>query len=282
MVVRGRKNRRSIDQTAVRAAAVGFAARAARFLGVLLALGALAVGAAWGTRHLKAWLFTSPTFAIEQFAFEGIEHAEEAELIRLGGIRPGDNIFEADLALAERAMAAHPWVEQATIDRVYPRKLKVQIVEHQPAALTDLGGLYYVNPSGKAFKRLVPGESADLPILRGVGREEYSAAPEDGEALFKEALDAMALYREAGLEPRAEVSEIGIDKLEGLTFFLGDDAVAVKLGQGELEKKFTRLGQLFDELSRRGARAEVIRLDNRTRPGWVAVQLAEAAQRRGQ
>ncbi|MGI5862022.1 MAG: cell division protein FtsQ/DivIB [Myxococcales bacterium] len=280
--MRGRKNRRRVDQAAVRAAAAGFAVRAARFLGAALVLGALAVGAAWGARHLKAWLFTSPTFAIEQFAFEGLERAEEAELIRLGGIRPGDNIFEADIVLAERAMAAHPWVEHATIDRVYPRKLKVKVVEHEPAALTDLGGLYYVNRSGKAFKRLAPGESADLPILRGVGREEYSAAPEEAEALFKQALDAMALYREAGLEQRAEISEISIDRLEGLTFFLGDDAVAVRLGQGELDKKLARLGQLFDELSRRGARAEVIRLDNRTRPGWVAVQLAEGAEKRTQ
>jgi cell division protein FtsQ len=231
-------------------------------------------GAAVGGRHLREWLFTSPTFAIEQFLFEGLTHAEEGELIRLSGLSMGENIFRVDVLAAEKAMATHPWIERVTIDRAYPRRLRIRIAEHQPAALTDLGGLYYVNPAGKAFKRLVPGDSADLPILRGVEREAYSADPGEGEALLREGLEALSLYRGAGLEERAPVSEIQIDPLEGLTFFCGTDAVAVKLGKGELVAKFERLDKLFDELSRRGARAEVIRLDNRTRPGWVAVQLA--------
>lgn len=274
-MIRGRKNRRRIDQAAVRAAARGWAARTARVVGLLCLLGALAAGAAVGGKHLKSWLFTSPTFAVEQFLFEGLAHAEEGELIRLSGIAMGDNIFRSDVPAAERAMAAHPWIERVTIDRAYPRKLRVRVVEHRPAALTDLGGLYYVNAAGKAFKRLVPGDAADLPILRGVERGAYSAGPEEGEALFREGLEAFGLYREAGLEARAPVSEIQVDQLEGLTFFCGKDAVAVKLGKADLQTKFERLDKLFDELARRGARAEVIRLDNRTRPGWVAVQLAQ-------
>jgi cell division protein FtsQ len=266
----------------VRAAAKGFAARAIRFFGILLLVVGLCAGAAFGAVRLKAWIFSSPTFAIEQISFEGLQRSSEAELIRLSGLVIGENIFEADIPGAERAMAGHPWVDRVLIDRIYPRKLRVRVTEHEPAALTDLGGLYYVDTEGKAFKRLAPGDEADLPILRGVGREDYAADPEQGEALFREALEAHAVYRASGLEERAPVSEILVDRLEGLTFFCGEDAFAVRLGRGDYQEKLRRLERLLEELSSRGARAEVIRLDNRTRPGWVAVQLAQGSGEVGQ
>ncbi len=116
-----------------------------------------------------------------------------------------------------------------------------------------------------------------MPILRGVSREDHAAQGEETEALFREAIGVLAAWREAGLEKRAPVSEVVVDRVEGMTVFCGREPVAVKLGVGEVPEKLGRLDQLLTELQRRGARAEVVRLDNRARPGWVAVQLAQAS-----
>jgi len=270
-----RKNRRRLDQAAVRAAAAGTAVRLGKALGVITALVAICAVTAFGAAKARVYLYTSPTFAIEKFTYEGVKRGSEDELTRLSGVAMGDNIFQADLVAAEKSMSAHPWVRRLSVEREYPRTVVVRVIEHEPAVLADLGGLYYVDDAGRPFKKLAPGEAADLPIFRGVTREEYQGHEQEIEALFREALDALAAHRAAGLEKTAAVSEVKIDRVDGLTLFCGKDAVAVKLGVKEYREKFARLDQLLTELKGRGARAEVIRLDNRTRPGWVAVQLAQ-------
>ena len=274
-MLRGRKNRRRIDQAAVKAAAKGVAVRTLKALGVVASLVAICAATALGASRGRTYLYTSPTFAIERFAFEGAQRAQKQELQRLSGIAEGDNIFRADLVAAEKAMSAHPWVRRLSLERDYPRTLVVRVIEHEPVALADLGVLYFVDAAGKPFKKLGPGEDGDFPILRGVTREEYQAKEQEVEASFREALEALAAYRAAALEQAAPVSEVKVDRVDGLTFWAGRDAVAVKLGFGEYREKFGRLEQLYQELGKKGAHAEVIRLDNRTRPGWVAVQLAQ-------
>jgi cell division protein FtsQ len=274
-LLRSRKNRRRVDQAAVRSAARGLALRAGRLLlGVALFAGTTAL-AGLAAAKARTHLFTSPTFAIEKLELEGIRRANRAELVNLSGLSIGDNIFEADIASAEQSIARHPWVRRVSIERDYPRTLVARVVEHEPAALADIGGLYYVNEAGQAFKKLAPGDPADLPILRGVTRDEYTADEESAESLFREALQAIALYAKAGLDRTAPISEVKVDRLDGITFYCGKTATAVKVGTEGYEEKFARLEELLAELSRRGARAEIIRLDNRARPGWVAVQLAE-------
>jgi uncharacterized membrane protein len=46
-------------------------------------------------------------------------------------------------------------------------------------------------------------------------------------ASFREALDALAAYRDAGLEKVAPVSEVKVDdRVDGLTYWAGRDAVS--------------------------------------------------------
>jgi cell division protein FtsQ len=276
-VSRGGRNRRRLNQEAVKAAALSAGLRLIKSVAIVALLVGICAATAFGTDAAREYLYTSPTFAIEKIAFEGVRHASEEELTRLSGISLGDNIFQADLLAAEKALAGHSWVRRISLERDYPRAVVVRVIEHEPVALGDLGGLYYVDEQGRPFKKLAPGEEGDLPILRGISREEYSAHEEESEALFREALSAMAAYRESGLEGRAPLSEVKVDRVDGLTLFCGKEAVAVKVGTQDYAEKLARLDQLFTELTRRGARAEVIHLDNRTRPGWVAVQLAQGA-----
>jgi cell division protein FtsQ len=53
----------------------------------------------------------------------------------------------------------------------------------------------------------------------------------------------------------------------------GDDGMEIRLGQGDLPAKLERLGRLLSTLEADGRRAEVLHLDNRRNPDWVAVRL---------
>jgi cell division protein FtsQ len=58
-----------------------------------------------------------------------------------------------------------------------------------------------------------------------------------------------------------------------------NDGVEVRLGQGDLPAKLERLARIRKELQSRKLTAEVIRLDNRTRPDWVTVQLSSSSSK---
>ena len=58
------------------------------------------------------------------------------------------------------------------------------------------------------------------------------------------------------------------------TLWAGDEGLEVRLGQGELADKLDRLERVLAAVAADGQRAEVLHLDNRRRPDWVAVRLA--------
>jgi cell division protein FtsQ len=66
---------------------------------------------------------------------------------------------------------------------------------------------------------------------------------------------------------------------EGLVLVLADGTEA-RLGEGDTDAKLQRLSRVREELRARGLSAEVIHLENRARPGWVAVKLSSPASER--
>src|SRR6185295_12786912 len=92
---------------------------------------AVSLGAWEGWR----WATSSEAFAIREIRFEGLSHATEQDLLHRSGLKPGDNLFRADLAKAGRAMQANPWVASARLARRLPGQVVATVVEHRPAAL---------------------------------------------------------------------------------------------------------------------------------------------------
>jgi cell division protein FtsQ len=54
----------------------------------------------------------------------------------------------------------------------------------------------------------------------------------------------------------------------------------VRMGEGEAEAKLQKLARIRRELRARGLAAAIIHLDNRARPGWVAVKLSSPVSER--
>ena len=126
------KNRRRLDPAEARAAALKGGVRALKVLGVLCLFALITVAATLGTRALRTWLFTSPTFAIDTIAITGLTHAAESEVLNLSRLRIGENIFEIDLEETAIAIREHPWVEDARVERSLPRGVEIEVVEHVP------------------------------------------------------------------------------------------------------------------------------------------------------
>jgi cell division protein FtsQ len=239
---------------------------------------ALTAGLVWGGVELRSWALASPTFQLKDVHFTGLTRASNAELVRLSGLAPGQNLFAMDVAALEKAMLQHPWVRSVEVTRRFPATVSVQVEEHAPEALVVLGDLYVLDGEGEPFKRVTPGDGLDLPLVTGVERDAYVKEPDQVRERLRGALALARSY--AALKPgrHERLSEV---RVEGAALALvTTGGQEVRLGEGDSEAKLSRLTRVRRELSARGLTADVIHLDNRARPGWVTVKLSSAVSER--
>jgi len=224
------------------------------------------------------WLADGDVLRVGAIRFQGVSRASEAELLALLPVKVGDNILSADVAAAERALARHAWVKEAEVHRRFPPALEIRVVEREPRALVDLGGLYLVDREAQVFKRASPGDGLDLPLITGFARDDYVQRRGDLEPLLAGALALLDAYASDGLGEVAPLSEIHVDADEGLTLYVGEEGTQVRLGIGDLPQKLSRLHRVLASLRAAGKRPEVLHLDNRNHPTWVTVRLAGRAE----
>jgi cell division protein FtsQ len=266
-VARGR-NRRRVDRE-VPEAPPSVLRQGLRFA-VLWALVAVALGALGvvGWRYLTA----GESLRIRELTVSGASRASTADVVALSPVKAGDNLLAADVDAVAAAVARHPWVASATVHRRLPPALEVRVVEREPGALVDLGGLYLADRRGEVFKRAAAGDGLDLPLVTGFGRDDYLQRRLLVETQIRAALALLDEYDREGLTPMAAVSEVHVDGDGGVVLYVGDDGTQVRLGTGDLPQKLVRLRRVLEALRAEGRRAEVIHLDDRNHPDRVAVR----------
>jgi cell division protein FtsQ len=239
-------------------------------------LAVVAGGASLGWRYLTR----SPRFSIAAFDVRGNLRLSAAEVVAATGLRLGDNIVTASTAAGERALAAHPWVASARLRRQLPDRVVIDVVEHVPAGVADLGGLYLVDDGGHVFSRaaIARGEAAGLLVVTGLSRTEYLADARAAEKRIARALAVAARY--AAVDTRPPLGEVHLGARDAVTLVTRDGATAVRLGRGDeatLKRRLLRFDAAWGALDRRErALARVIYVDNTSRPDRIAVGFSDA------
>ena len=265
-VLASRNRRRRADGAASRAPGGRTVLRGLGLVALLAALG-------WVGLQLDGWAGSSPRFALRNLRVSGLRRATEKELLRLAGVAPGMNLWSLDPAAVSQAMGVHPWVRSVEVTRSLPDTLLLRVEERAPVALAVLGDLYVVDADGAPFKRVSPAEALDLPLLTGLTREAAEKDPTGTAVRLREALGVADAYQRAFERPRlseVQLGEAGFDLVIA-------DGTRVVLGRDDLDGQLRRLRRVRDELQQRGLLAAAIHLENRVRPGWVAVQVQPGA-----
>jgi hypothetical protein len=277
----GKKNRRRpgsvwsrLPRPGVVADACGRAVR--RALPALAATAGIAVIGA-GVWFGYKFVTTSERFAITSIEIRGEEHLTEGQLRAALPVQLGDNVFGVSLDKVTRAVLSTPWIASAEVHRVLPHTLVVEVKEHAPAALVDLGELYLVDTSGHPFKRaqLDAGDGAGLPVVTGIERATYEAAPDATAATITEALAALTTWQSDPHRPA--IGEVHVDAHHTLTLRTYDHAAAIQLGTlgPELAARIHTFDAVWSELSdSERERAHAIHVDARV--DQVTVALAQA------
>lgn len=188
----------------------------------------LGVGAAlWLGYH---FVTTSARYAITKIEVRGTQRLSEDEIRAALPVALGDNVFEASTDAVTRALADHPWIASAKVERVLPGTLVVEIREHQPTAIAVLGEPYLVGADGHPFKRarIDAGDGAGLPIVTGLDRAAYRRDPEGAAQTITAALAALARWRTNPARP--PIGELHVSTQGTLTLRTYDRGAAIELG----------------------------------------------------
>lgn len=198
------------------------------------------------------YLITAPYFSVEQITVKGLKRLSPEQAIKASRLKINDNIFTVDLDQVKERLEAHPWIEQASVQRILPRSLKIKIKEREAVALIHLESLYYLDKNGQIFKKVSREESLNFPVITGITRRELSSPgrQEVRDSLGK-ALALLKLASGGGWLQRSNISEINADPDLGLSIFTADTAAQIKLGFNHISRKWSRLQMLLPFLQGR-------------------------------
>ena len=226
-------------------------------MGVLGGAVVVAIGVA-----LAQWAQYSSRFSVQSIDVVGHQRAEAAELLALSDLKQGINIFSVDPKRVAQALAAHPWVVRARVERRFPGTLRVVIEEYEPVALVALDHLYYVDAHARVVKRYAPGESEPLPVITGLSRERIERGDAEEHARLDKGVSFVAALSVVGpskLDVRAMVSEVHVHPVLGISF-VDRNGSWVRFGDPPWERKLLRLEQVQRALAVNGASALEISL----------------------
>ncbi|TAL10397.1 MAG: FtsQ-type POTRA domain-containing protein [Nitrospirae bacterium] len=226
---------------------------------VVLGLALLAAVGAGGWYGWQQWGADALGWADQFFEIKVVEitrteRISRDEVLAMLDLEPGRGLLLVDVAQAQRSLETHPWIRRATVRRVFPDTLAVELDEREPVAVlkTGTGGReFLLDREGTLISEGVPKADEGLPILTGV---EYTDAILGTGDTIARVRSGIAL---AGLLDRSGVGRTEVDLRRPGDMVAYYSGLRLRFGEGDLGDKVDRYRQVSDRvIDRWGARAK--------------------------
>jgi len=107
---------------------------------------------------------------IDRITISGIAELSEQEVLVAAGIDPKISLAFFDADAARRNLEANPLIREATVRKLYPGEIAIQLVEREPYALWQVKGeLFVIAADGTVIDKMDDGRFAHLPLVSGAG-----------------------------------------------------------------------------------------------------------------
>ena len=115
-------------------------------------------------------------FGIENVKIAGQSQTSEIDVLNALDIGTYPSLLTLDVEAAKARIEALPWVKQATLRKLYPDAVDIEIVERDPYAVWEHGAdTSLVDQSGKVITDTVSDRFASLPRVVGNGAAPRAA-----------------------------------------------------------------------------------------------------------
>lgn len=183
-------------------------------------------------------------------------------ILEVAGITPSSSVLFFDPDEARARLKADPWIADATIRKLYPDQLLIEVTEREPYALWQREGkIVVIAEDGTVVQDHVDARFADLPLIVGKGAE----------ARAREIVGLLADHPDVARAVRASV--LVAERRWNLVLRNGID---VRLPDGDADRALADLARLDAE--RRLMTRDLTMIDLRV-PDRVTVRLSDDAMK---
>jgi cell division protein FtsQ len=229
-----------------------FAGRLRRLLRGIAKSVAVVLPAICALALVARYAFYSSRFALadtDAVVVAGNRYVSQLDVASAAGAGAEPNLFHLSLDGVRRQVELIPWVETASVRRIFPNRLLVDVTERRPVAYVNLAGrLKLVDSQGVLLEK--PAEASfDFPVLTGIDAAMTTADRKARLALFQQfAQELKAQDRGAGWL----VSEVDLSDDRDLKALLvqGHNTVSVHFGNQDFGERFRTFITLLPEVEK--------------------------------
>jgi len=144
-----------------------------------------------------------------------------------------------------------PWIESATLQRVLPNRIRIELTERTPVAFSRNGNeLSLIDRHGVLLDR-PEGEDLHFPIVSGVSADVPDDQREKRIQLYQELIKDLELVRSGSSE---DISEVDLSDpkdlrvvMTGLSRAASSLALTIHFGGADFKEKYRKLVENFSE-----------------------------------
>lgn len=229
------------------------------------AIAAICVSTAMAARSVVRYVETDPRFTLSvrkpgAFRCEGLVYASRSRVERVFSSDFGRSVYSVPLGERRRRLLAIDWIEDATIERIWPDRLTVRVRERRPVAFVySRSGMLLIDREGVLLE---PPAQANFtfPVLSGIDDKQTDAQRAHRVAVL------LDLQRELGAEGR-DISEVNVADPDNLRLVANAAGQAVELILGDVNyaRRYRTFLQHYPEMHKRqpGVKVFDMRLDDR-------------------
>lgn len=112
-------------------------------------------------------------FRISEVALAGEREVDRGEILVLAGISDRSSLLFLDASRARARLLSNPWIAEATVLKLYPDRLRIEIRERLPYALWQRDGrVALIAADGTVLETVAPSRFGNLPLVVGKGAEQ--------------------------------------------------------------------------------------------------------------
>ena len=117
----------------------------------------------------------SAGFRITTVAINGRKQLTQDEVLAIGGVNGRSSLLFLDAAAVRDKLKANPWIADATVLKLYPGQLQIDIVERSAFALWQQDGrLSVIADDGAVLESYLSRRFLSLPLVVGKGAETHA------------------------------------------------------------------------------------------------------------
>src|SRR6266404_2649150 len=117
----------------------------------------------------------SAGFRITEVAINGRKQLSQDEVLAIGGVNGRSSLLFLDAGAVRERLKANPWIAEATVLKLYPGQLQIDLIERSAFALWQQDGkLSVIADDGAVLEPYVSRRFLSLPLVVGRGAETHA------------------------------------------------------------------------------------------------------------